>query len=146
MHTHANTYIQHTHLGTYIQHNINVKMHLYACNLILQGDCFLGNTYGKYGSDASGSSCNNPCQTKPSQICGGSWRNSVYSAFLNASSPCPSCSFMVNKSWTPTVSSIAPASGYENTTLTVTGNGFLLNAIPVLNASGTNIIGCVFPF
>jgi len=37
--------------------------------------CFCGNSYGSYGlSDA----CNMPCAGNASQICGGTWANSIY--------------------------------------------------------------------
>jgi WSC domain len=39
------------------------------------GQCFAGNVLG-YGSDPAG--CNMPCSSEPSEICGGTWANSVY--------------------------------------------------------------------
>lgn len=37
--------------------------------------CFCGNTYGRYGPAAN---CDMKCAGNPSQVCGGSWANSVY--------------------------------------------------------------------
>lgn len=41
--------------------------------------CFCGNGYGRYGS---ADNCNMRCNGDPSQICGGSWANSVYDVAL----------------------------------------------------------------
>ncbi len=38
--------------------------------------CFCGNSYGKYGR---ANNCNMPCSGNRSELCGGSWSNSVYS-------------------------------------------------------------------
>lgn len=39
--------------------------------------CYLGNSYGKYGVAAT--TCNLPCSGNYGQVCGASWTNSVYS-------------------------------------------------------------------
>jgi hypothetical protein len=41
------------------------------------GECWAGNTVGKYG-DAPDGECNRKCKKEPAMNCGGSWRNSVW--------------------------------------------------------------------
>lgn len=45
--------------------------------------CFCANDYRKYGQ-ASDSECNTPCAGNKSEMCGGPWRNSVYTAGFTA--------------------------------------------------------------
>lgn len=40
------------------------------------GQCFLGNSYGRYGS---ADNCNMGCYTNGQELCGGNWANQVYS-------------------------------------------------------------------
>ena len=40
-------------------------------------ECFCGDAYGTYGRTGSGE-CNDVCGGRPSEFCGGYWRNSVY--------------------------------------------------------------------
>jgi hypothetical protein len=49
--------------------------HAYA-GLQWYGQCFGGSAPGYWQTAAS--ECNTPCSAAPSQICGGSWRNSIY--------------------------------------------------------------------
>lgn len=39
------------------------------------GQCFTGHTYGRYGPATN---CNSKCEGDPTEVCGGSWSNSVY--------------------------------------------------------------------
>ena len=55
-----------------------VTDYLYA-GVQYTSECFCGNSYGKYGSLPE-SSCNMPCSGNKTQICGGTWSNSVYKA------------------------------------------------------------------
>lgn len=57
---------------------------LYA-GLEAGGWCFGGNSLG--GSLATASDCQNPCATKPSEMCGGQWRISIYAT--NNTPPIP---------------------------------------------------------
>jgi hypothetical protein len=41
--------------------------------------CFCGNTMGTYGA-ASDSDCSNKCQGNNNEMCGGTWRNSIYAS------------------------------------------------------------------
>ncbi|KAL5005776.1 hypothetical protein ScPMuIL_016934 [Solemya velum] len=41
-------------------------------------ECFCGDTFGKYGA-APEAHCNNPCPNNPQLMCGGFWRQNVYS-------------------------------------------------------------------
>lgn len=43
------------------------------------GACFCGQQYGQYGRGAE-SDCKATCYGDGGQICGGNWRNSVYSS------------------------------------------------------------------
>ena len=49
------------------------------------GQCFCGNSYGKYGEEP-GSACDRPCSdnSEPSR-CGGSWTNSIFVTGFNLS-------------------------------------------------------------
>jgi len=44
------------------------------------GQCFAGNTLGYTLVDEA--QCNTPCNANPSQMCGGAWRNSVYTGYV----------------------------------------------------------------
>jgi len=44
--------------------------------------CFCGNSYGRYGVKSE-SDCNKKCSGNADQICGGSWRNNVYSTGIS---------------------------------------------------------------
>jgi hypothetical protein len=43
------------------------------------GQCFGGNNLGPTYTKAPGSECNTPCSANSGEICGGAWRNSIYS-------------------------------------------------------------------
>ncbi len=51
------------------------------------GECFGGNTLGY--TLVANSDCNMPCRANRGEICGGSWRNSVYSTAVSAPAPSP---------------------------------------------------------
>ena len=53
------------------------------------GHCFCGNSFGKHGSGLE-SECNRKCKTSESEICGGSWRNSVYATGVAPGNTCNS--------------------------------------------------------
>ena len=40
--------------------------------------CFCGNSFGRYGKSPNQGDCNKPCLANRNEICGGTWRNSVY--------------------------------------------------------------------
>ena len=40
--------------------------------------CFCGNSFGRYGRSPNQGECNKPCPANRNEICGGTWRNSVY--------------------------------------------------------------------
>ena len=42
-------------------------------------ECYCGDTYGRYGK-ADEADCNTECVGNSTQMCGGAWRISVYSA------------------------------------------------------------------
>ena len=46
--------------------------------LQFQGQCYAGNTLGR--RKVADSECNTPCTAKPTDTCGGGWRNSIYKA------------------------------------------------------------------
>ncbi len=50
---------------------------LYA-GLQNSNQCFCGNSYGEHGA-APIEDCKSECKGNSEQICGGSWRNSIYS-------------------------------------------------------------------
>ena len=46
---------------------------------VQNGDqCFCGDTYGKYTKKPD-SECNKTCRGESTQMCGGRWRNAIYS-------------------------------------------------------------------
>jgi hypothetical protein len=47
--------------------------------------CFCGNTYGRYGASTA---CTMPCSANTSEICGGTWANSVYSTGATCTGTC----------------------------------------------------------
>jgi endonuclease/exonuclease/phosphatase family metal-dependent hydrolase len=49
------------------------------------GECFAGNTLGY--ARAPESECSLPCTANPSEICGGGWRNSIYSTAAPTTTP-----------------------------------------------------------
>ena len=51
------------------------------------GQCFAGNSLG-YSRVGDGE-CNTPCNARPSQMCGGAWRNSIYGTGGNPPPPPP---------------------------------------------------------
>lgn len=65
------------------------------------GQCFGGDTLG-YVS-VSDSECNMSCSAKPSEICGGSWRNSIYSTGTSSASSAHSVVLQWTASVTPNV-------------------------------------------
>ena len=40
--------------------------------------CFCGNSFGRYGRSPNLKDCNKPCPANRNEICGGTWRNSMY--------------------------------------------------------------------
>ena len=48
--------------------------------MFLSYQCFCGNEFGSYGlASTKGFACDMQCSNDPSEICGGSWANSIYS-------------------------------------------------------------------
>jgi hypothetical protein len=94
------------------------------------GWCFGGNSLGYV--KVSDSECDMPCDADTSQICGGSWRNSIYSTGSgNAPSPSPSPSpsptgtAAGGDTVAPAVSITSPANGAivsRNSIVTITAN------------------------
>ncbi len=82
------------------------------------GECFGGSTLGY--SLVANSDCNMPCQANSGEICGGSWRNSVYSAAASAPPPSPTPT-PVSLSVAPQTASVAPG-GSVQLTASVTGS------------------------
>ena len=61
-----------------LKFNIIFLLILYFA-FIYSYQCFCDNSYGFYGR-ADESACNLECRGDPSEICGGSWKNSVYNS------------------------------------------------------------------
>ena len=40
--------------------------------------CFCSNSFGRYGKSPNQGDCNKPCPANRNEICGGTWRNSMY--------------------------------------------------------------------
>jgi hypothetical protein len=49
--------------------------YVYA-GLQYHGECYAGNTLGY--TQAADAECNTSCNANPAEMCGGSWRNSIY--------------------------------------------------------------------
>jgi hypothetical protein len=84
------------------------------------GVCFGGNTLGY--TLVANSDCNMPCKANSAEICGGTWRNSIYSTEASAPAPTPAPTpTPVSVSVAPQTASVAPG-GSVQLTASVTGS------------------------
>ena len=60
---------------------------LAVAGLQYYGECWGGSAAGY--APAPESECNTPCTAKPSEMCGGGWRNSIYATGVSAPPPLP---------------------------------------------------------
>lgn len=93
-----------THLGCYTDRsardldgpsdNMGESMSVDNCLLFCRGHgtqfagaqgtwCYCGDSYGSYGLSSNQDYCNKACKDAPGEMCGGSWRNSVFALDTN---------------------------------------------------------------